>query len=133
MGYLEASNEIPVSTKIRTGLVGVVLWLKIIGNRLGILTSVLIANDYFSRCQKSTFNLENNTRMSMKLFVYHVTVSTYSGIIFWGIYTSRLYKKLWKELEKLTLYQSWQLSHLSWVMRQWSLFKEKLKLSKLEY
>ena len=33
---------------------------KILGNRLGILTLVLIAMNYFFRCQKSTFNLENN-------------------------------------------------------------------------
>ena len=36
------------------------LWPKILGNRLGVLTSVFIAIDYFFRCHKSTFNLKNH-------------------------------------------------------------------------
>ena len=64
-------------------LAEVVLSSKILGNRVGILTSVLIAMDYFFRFQKSTFNLENNKCICQgNFFVYHVTGSTYSGIIF---------------------------------------------------
>ena len=55
-GYLKQSNETPTSI----GLVDVVLSAKMFGNRLSILTTVLIVIDYFFRCQKSTFNLENN-------------------------------------------------------------------------
>ena len=33
---------------------------KYLGSKLGILTSVLIAMNYFFKCQKITFNLENN-------------------------------------------------------------------------
>ena len=49
-----------MSIQICIGLTDAVLLPKILGNRLGILTSVLIAMDYFFRCQKSTFNLQNN-------------------------------------------------------------------------
>ena len=41
-------------------LVDVVLWPKILCNKVGVLTSVFKATDYFFGCQKSTFNLENN-------------------------------------------------------------------------
>ena len=37
------------------GLVDIVLWPKTLGNRLSILTSVLVVFDYFFRCQKSTY------------------------------------------------------------------------------
>ena len=35
---------------------------------VGILTSVMIAMDYFFRCQKSTVNLENNKRLCQGIF-----------------------------------------------------------------
>ena len=54
-GYLKGSNETPTSTKISTGLVDVALWPKILGNGLGIVMSVLIANDYFSSCYRKYF------------------------------------------------------------------------------
>ena len=45
-----------------------------LGNRLGILTSVLLAMVQFFRCQKSVFNLENNKLLCQgNFFVYHVT------------------------------------------------------------
>ena len=76
-----------MSIKICIGLVDVVLWPKILDNRLGILTSVLIAMDYFFWNQKCTFNLENNKCISQRnFFVYHVTGSTYSSIIFLAMY-----------------------------------------------
>ena len=51
-----------------TSLVDVALWPKILGNRLGLLTSIVIGMDYFFRCQKRIFNLENNKSMPRKLF-----------------------------------------------------------------
>ena len=56
---------------------------QILGNRLGILTSVLLAMVHFFRCQKSVFNLENNKLLCQgNFFIYHVTGSIYSRIIF---------------------------------------------------
>ena len=79
----------------------VILWSKILDNRLGILTLVLMAMDYFFRCQKSAFNLENSKCIcQINFFVYHVTGSTYSTIIFQAKYISRIYTKLLKELGK---------------------------------
>ena len=52
-----------LSIEIWIGLINVALLPKIFGSRLDILTSALIAMDYFSRCQKSIFNLENNKRI----------------------------------------------------------------------
>ena len=44
------------------------------------------------RCQESTFNLQNNNSyVKEKFFVYHVTRSTYSRIIFQAMYISRIY------------------------------------------
>ena len=56
-------------------LVEVVLWPKVLGNRVFILTSVFIAMSekcfqYKCMCQRD-------------FFVYHITGSTHSGIIFW--------------------------------------------------
>ena len=97
--YLKRSNKTTTFMQICAGLANVVLWPEILGNRVGILTSVLIAMDYFFRRQKSTFNLENNIKQIF--FVYHVTGSTYSRIIFLAMRISRIYTILWKELEKL--------------------------------
>ena len=56
---------------------------KYFGNRLGILELVLVAMDYFSRCQKSAFNLKNNKCICQgNFFVYHITGSSYSRINF---------------------------------------------------
>ena len=56
--------------------------------------------DHFFRCQKSTFNLENNDCLCQgKFFVYHVTGSTYSGILFGAMYNSRYiqnFERDWK-------------------------------------
>ena len=59
-GYLRRKNETPTSIWTRFGEVDVALWSEILSNKVGILISVLIAMNYFSRYQKSTFNLENN-------------------------------------------------------------------------
>ena len=76
-------------------LVDVVLRPQTLSNRVGILTSVLTAMYCFFRCQKSTCNLENNECISQgNIFVYHVTGSTYSRIIFRALYVSRMYTKL---------------------------------------
>ena len=44
--------------------------------------------------------------MSRKLFYLRVTGFTYSRIVFWAMYISRIYTKLLNELEKFNLYQS---------------------------
>ena len=51
---------------------------------------------------KSTFNLEKSMCICQgNFFVYHVTGSTYSKIIFWVLYVSRIYQNfLGKGLEK---------------------------------
>ena len=68
---------------------------QILGIRLGILTLVLIVMDFFFRCQKSSFDLENNKCICQgKYFLYHVTGSTYSRIIFRATYISWIYAKL---------------------------------------
>ena len=47
--------------------------------KVGILTTVFIAMDYFFGCQKSIFNLENNKGICQgSFFAYHVTEFTYS-------------------------------------------------------
>ena len=79
-----------MSIKICIGLVDVALWPKILDNRLGILTSVLIAMDNFFKWQGN--------------FVYYVTGSSYSRIIFQTMYILRIYTKPWKELKKFSLY-----------------------------
>ena len=56
--YFKWRNKRPTSIYICIGLVNVVLWLKILGNRLGILTSVLIEMDYFSDVRKVHSNYE---------------------------------------------------------------------------
>ena len=38
--------------------------------------------------------------MKRNFFVYHVTGSTYSRIVFGAMCVSRIYTKLWKELKK---------------------------------
>ena len=80
------------------------LWPKILGNRLGVLTSVFIAIDYFFRCHKSTFNLKNHKCIFKDFFCYYA--STYTGIIFPDMYISGIYINLWKALQKFNLYQS---------------------------
>ena len=105
-GYLKRCNESPTSIQICIGLVDVLLWLKILGNRIGLLTSVLIAMDYFFRSHKSTFNLENKKCICQEnLFVYHVSGFTYSRIIFRDKCISGAHTKLWKELEKLICFR----------------------------
>ena len=71
-GFLKQSNETPTSIQVCIGLVDVELWSKILGNRLGILTSVLIAMDFFSDVRKvlSIYKITNAyvKHMSRKLF-----------------------------------------------------------------
>ena len=65
--------------------------------------------DYFFRCQKSTFNLENNKCICQgNCFVYHVSGSTFSGIIFRVMCISSMYTKLRKKLGKFSLHQNQQ-------------------------
>ena len=59
------------------------------------------------KCQKSNFNLENNKCICQEnLFIYQVTRSTYSIIIFSIIFLCEfkgyiyIYTKLWTELGK---------------------------------
>ena len=64
-------------------------------NRLGILTSVLIAVNYFFLCQKRNFNLENKKCISQgNFFVDHVARSTYSEITFRAMHIKGIYEKL---------------------------------------
>ena len=58
--YYISSKGFQCSRILCTGFVDIILWPKILGNILDILTSILIATDYFFRCQKSNFNLKNN-------------------------------------------------------------------------
>ena len=89
----------------RYGLVNVAIWPKIFGNKVAILNSVLIIMDYFFGCQKSTFGLENEQMlMSRIFFAYHVTETIYSNFLSRAMYISRIYTKLWKDLEKFSLY-----------------------------
>ena len=75
-------------------LAEVVLWPKILGNRVCILTFVYKAMDYFFRRQKSASNLENNKCMCQRdLFVCHLTGFTHSGIFFW-VYFKDIYSTL---------------------------------------
>ena len=112
-GYLKRSNKKPTSIWICIGFVDVVLWPKILGNRLGLLTSVLIAMDHFFRCQESTSNFENKKFICQgNFFVYDITRSTCSRIIFRALYISRLYAKLWKKLEKSNLYH--RVNNFAW-------------------
>ena len=60
-GYWKYSNKTPAPFYICIGLVDSVLRTKILGNRLGILTYILITMDYYFFVfvfQRSTFNLE---------------------------------------------------------------------------
>ena len=84
-----------------------------------LFTPVLIAMNYFFRCQKSASNLENNKCIcQVNVSIYHVTGSTYSRIIFRAMYTyvselpillnlyiskfhGSLYKEIKLELSKL--------------------------------
>ena len=51
--------------------------------------------DYFFRCQKSTFSVENNKHIyTGNFFVYHVTGSTYSKSV-----TEKTEKKTKKKIE----------------------------------
>ena len=66
------------------------------------------------------------------------TGSSYSRIIFWAMNISRIYTKLWKELEKFNLYQSWQFRLICKCLnftekRKKSSQRKKLKLPMLEY
>ena len=89
----------------RYGVVNVAIWPKIFGNKVAILNSVLIIMDYFFGCQKSTFDLENEQMlMSRIFFAYHVTETIYSNFLSRAMYISRIYTKLWKDLEKFSLY-----------------------------
>ena len=97
--YLKRSNKTPTSIQICIGLVDVVP--KILGSRLCILTSVLIAIDYFFRCQRSTVNLENKKYICQGMFfcLPLITGSTYSRIIFRTMNISSTYiKNVWKEV-----------------------------------
>ena len=64
-------------------LADVAIQPKIFGNKLVILTKILILRDYFLICQRSTFNLENNKSLCEGYFpIQLVTESTCSKIIF---------------------------------------------------
>ena len=63
-------NETLKSILICIGLVDLVLQHKILGNRVCILTSVVIAMDYFFKCQKSTLNFENNISTCQGIFLF---------------------------------------------------------------
>ena len=106
--------------QICTGLVYVIL-----GNRVGILTSVLIAMDCFFRCQKSSMICQEN------VFVDQATGSTYSGIIF-------KYKDLYKTLKEIGKNQFVsELKEFCYICKFLNFTgvfaKKNLKLSKLEY
>ena len=95
----------------------------------------MIVMDYFFRCQKSSFNVENNKCLCQRnSFLYRVTGSTCSRVIFRAVFISRIYTKLWKELEKFNLYQSSQFCYIYKFLNFMEIFpKKELKLSKLEY
>ena len=85
----------PTPIQIFIGFVDAILRSKILGNRLGILTQILIAMDYFFffMFQIITFNLEKNKSICKGKFLIHpiqVTGSTYCGIVFQTMYTSKI-------------------------------------------
>ena len=91
-GYLKWSNETPTTIQICIGLVvDVLLWPKILGNRVNILTLVLNVMDNFFRSQKSTFNLENNKCICQgNLFIYH-KLNLFTPILFFELCFSQGY------------------------------------------
>ena len=62
-GSCKYGNKTPTFTKICIGLVDAVLLPKIFGNRLDILTQILMANRFYIYIfQRSTFNLEKKQK-----------------------------------------------------------------------
>ena len=61
---------------IGIGLVDVAVQAKILGNKLCILTKILILMDYFLKYQRSTFNLENNKSMCQRYFPIQLTTGS---------------------------------------------------------
>ena len=73
--------------------VKIFLVTRISGNKSVFFSFVLM--DYFFRCQKITFNLENKKHICQgNFFVYHKTGSTYSRIIFRAMFISRIYTNI---------------------------------------
>ena len=86
---MKRSNETPTSIQDCIRFVDILLWLKVLGSRLDILTSVLIAMNYFIRCQKSTFNLEITYAYVNEIFLF-----TLSWIyLLYNYFLSSLYLK----------------------------------------
>ena len=122
-----------MSTQICIGLADVVLWTKILGNRAGILASVLIVINCFFRCQKSTSNLEMANACYGNFFVYHVTGSTiYLLQNSFSSYVSL--KDIYKTLTELEKWIWMGINNFVKSVLLLSLHKEKkMKLSKLVY
>ena len=93
---------------MQIGLVEVVPWPKIFGSRVGILTSVLVAIDFFLGVRKvATFNLENNKCICQGNFlVYHVTGSTYSRVNFWKYIYRKIYKEYLIDISQEHIYKT---------------------------
>ena len=105
----------------------VVLWPKILANRLRILMSILILVSYFFKCKKSNFNLESSKCICQGNFVvYHVTGFNYSRILSQGYLQN--FERNWKNSICIGFNNFFKPVILL------SLHKEKkLKLSKFEY
>ena len=94
-GYWKCVNKTSTSMQICTGFVVAALRPNIVRNRLGI-TRILIAMNYyifFYLFQRSTFNLEKNKSICWRTFFVQpiqVTWSTYCGIVFQAMYTSKI-------------------------------------------
>ena len=86
--YWKCSKKAPTLIQICTGFVDAVLRPKILVNRVGILTQILIAVNYcFFIFQISTFNLEKNQFL---VHLIQITGSTYCGVVFQAVYTSKM-------------------------------------------
>ena len=89
--------------------------------------------DYFSGCQKSTFNLKNKFICQGNFFAYHVTGSPYSRIFFCAMYAylKDIYKTL-KRIGKIKCVSQLTILlnlHISKFHR--SLHKEKIEIIKV--